>query len=1044
MKKTLKRTLIALLVVGVLITIGALAYSYLAMKPPEEMAALARTEIQHNLGMSVQIAKARLDWKKGPRVTLTTVDIESSGNLSLKIKKAYAYLSIWHLLFGDVHVNRVRLLEPVAAINLDNWERLKQNKAGAKQPTLIIWNGSLNLIYKGKILFLKEVNGRINADMIDLRARTLGGRVNLEADLTKPGKTAMEAYDIHLDELGKGYKGMFHMSLTMENESKGVAGSFLLEAKSLDVPWARKRIEKLTVTVNASGTKDHMNFNEIALKTQQVVVSGKGMLSGSVPSSSWPDAVLSLDLSSTEFDYEKMVDMLPVNSFPDWLRTLLTSQIRQGRSRFSVAQYKGPIKGFFNGEMLLENINVVQECKGQSFGAGYGPDRAANITGKVIYGKGNIAINIFSGLIGKSKLTPISITFPGALKPLTRVVVDASADMPAEDFLRTWKAAMVPEKLYKLISPASMVKSGHIQGHVITRYDEALAKPLQFKGDIRLSNCSYIWGTHVIQGQSGTIRSDGFSTPLRMAIAAQIDKIRISKLDMSLDEPFTKNHYRFTLLASRLPPFGSMNMENASLVLTGRGEGPHLKGTFDISTPWISLFGSQYKPASKTLSARGDVEAVLWPKYNLDLSGVNVRLTSGNLTGSASITEDSGFATLSGDVQLNEITAQSARGPQNLGGSLSGIVNVSWNKTFTMNGKLSMNNAVLVYQDRQYTLNGPLSMKTTTISTQGLRIASAGTVVTLAGNLNLKKPLFYRGKVDISHLKIGGEGAAPGLELPKDIQADASLVCTDCELYDIPITKANATAQIKQGVLYLSHIEMEAISGSVKGDVDIVIGGKSSFHFVVSIQDADLGKLLNTASSGKPWIDGKVDLEGHLFGSDESLNGYLILKARNGEIRKYTLISQIFSLLNVYKIMEAGDVDFMSRHFTYNHLSATLTIADNVMSFDDFSLDSNSLQLSAVGTYMLKTKKIDAVLGVQPLESVDKTLSMIPILGWVLTGNKGRFIVVSMKVQGNIDNPKVQIAPIKTLSNAVTRPLLRTLRLPEHILNEFLKIIEKK
>jgi uncharacterized protein YhdP len=134
----------------------------------------------------------------------------------------------------------------------------------------------------------------------------------------------------------------------------------------------------------------------------------------------------------------------------------------------------------------------------------------------------------------------------------------------------------------------------------------------------------------------------------------------------------------------------------------------------------------------------------------------------------------------------------------------------------------------------------------------------------------------------------------------------------------------------------------------------------------------------------------------------------------------------------------------MSSHFTYNNLSSTFTIKNSVLSFDDFSLDSNSLQLSAVGTYSLETKHVDAVLGVQPLESVDKTVSMVPLLGWVLTGDKGKLIVVSMRVKGLIDDPSIQVAPVTTLSNTVVAPLLRTLKIPSHLINESLKIIQKK
>ena len=164
---------------------------------------------------------------------------------------------------------------------------------------------------------------------------------------------------------------------------------------------------------------------------------------------------------------------------------------------------------------------------------------------------------------------------------------------------------------------------------------------------------------------------------------------------------------------------------------------------------------------------------------------------------------------------------------------------------------------------------------------------------------------------------------------------------------------------------------------------------------MISIKGADMRKLLR-ATHIKSIVDGSLDMDGHVSGHDDSINGTLTISARDGEIRKYELVSQIFSLLNVYKIFQNRDIDFISNHFTYNHMTSTLNITDNVVSFDDFALDSNSIQLSLVGKYSLKTKKIDANIGVQPLESVDWTVSKIPIVGWVLTGDKGKLIVVNV------------------------------------------------
>jgi uncharacterized protein YhdP len=212
---------------------------------------------------------------------------------------------------------------------------------------------------------------------------------------------------------------------------------------------------------------------------------------------------------------------------------------------------------------------------------------------------------------------------------------------------------------------------------------------------------------------------------------------------------------------------------------------------------------------------------------------------------------------------------------------------------------------------------------------------------------------------------------------------------------------------------------------------------------MVSIRGADMRKLLR-ATHIKSVIDGNLDLQGHIFGQTDSLNGTLTIAARDGEIRKYELISQIFSLLNVYKIIQNRDIDFLSNHFTYNRISSTMNIKDNVVDFDDFSLESNSIQISAVGKYALKTKKIDAHIGIQPLESVDWTISKIPLVGWVLTGDKGKMIVVSMGLKGTMDEPKVKLEPINTLSNTVAASLLRSLKLPGRLINEALRLIGEK
>ena len=73
---------------------------------------------------------------------------------------------------------------------------------------------------------------------------------------------------------------------------------------------------------------------------------------------------------------------------------------------------------------------------------------------------------------------------------------------------------------------------------------------------------------------------------------------------------------------------------------------------------------------------------------------------------------------------------------------------------------------------------------------------------------------------------------------------------------------------------------------------------------------------------------------------------------------------------------------------------------------------------------------LDAVLGIEPLETFDKTINQIPIVGWVLTGEKGSFIVVSLRVSGPVDDVTVKYLPADTIARPVEESLLRILKLP--------------
>ncbi len=1041
MKKSFKILLLIVLIITVFAGGGALSFLYFMTKSPEKVTATVQHQLQKNLGVPVTIDRARFEWKSGPRVILTKVNINEPGVITLHIRSITAYLSIWKFLLGDVSVGKVRLIKPEGIVDLDNMKNLKTRDAEGKRPVVLIWKGSMKIIYHGVDVPLTDVSGRITYNWANLRARTLGGRVLLETDLERPGKLTFDAYGISLDQLDGRMKGTAHASITIEDTREGQTGSFSLQVKGLHHPWIHGTMDRLSASASLEGNGNRMRITDITFRTPVIEVSGKGEIAGFTDIASWEDVRLNLEASSKAFDYEKVVSVLPVERFPGWLRELLTRQIRNGRSRFSTAQYQGPVKGFFSGVELLDNLHVVQELKGQSFSAGHGVEKVTGITGQVVYGKGDIRFRNLTGTVGTSHLNRVDIVFPGAVKPLMRVGVDVDVDMPAADFLRAWQASMVPEEIHHLLRPVAGVKAGHIKGRVSTYYDEQTRNPFTAKGDIRLTDCAFMWGAHAVTGLIGTIHADSYAKPQSITLSGMVDKTRIRKLQVSLFAPFGDSTSRFTLTADRLPAVGKITPEDATLKVTGRGRGLDLNGTVEMNAQGIAFAGDERTYRARAVTAQGEFKARLGKRSDISLNTLVIRNPSGRVEGSADIRGNNGLAVLSGRVDLKDISLQGKKVIRPLGGVIDGNLSLEWGNTLKTSGNVTLHDAVFPLAEDFMTVNGALVIMPSKVSVDGLKVRIGDVRSTLSGDLTRDAHPSFKGMVSVEGLTVGGQGR--GFEGLRDLRADARLQLARCVFFGLPVETATADAQLKDGMLRLDNAIMETVSGTAKGSAHFSLEGGSSFDMMISLKDSDLRKLLK-AANGTSAIDGMLDVEGRLWGSADSLNGTLVVHAKDGEIRRYALVSQVFSLLNVYRIARNQDTDFLSRHFTYNHINTTLTIKDNVVDFDDFTLESNSIQVSAIGKYSLDSKKIDAVMGVQPLESVDRAISMIPVVGWVLTGENGRFIVVSMKVGGTIDDPKVMVAPIDTLSNTVAASLLRSLRLPGKLIEESLKLINGK
>lgn len=184
--------------------------------------------------------------------------------------------------------------------------------------------------------------------------------------------------------------------------------------------------------------------------------------------------------------------------------------------------------------------------------------------------------------------------------------------------------------------------------------------------------------------------------------------------------------------------------------------------------------------------------------------------------------------------------------------------------------------------------------------------------------------------------------------------------------------------------------------------------------------------------TGRVYID-QVQLrgEGENFQKmKDSLQGGLRLELENGVIERGSILAKIFSILNVSQLFKGRLPDLKTKGLPYQRISSNIQVKEGIASTEDFLVDSDAMRITIVGKVDLGKNLIDAKIGVHPLVTVDTVLSHIPIAGYILTGKDKAFLSYVYEVKGDLDDPKIEAVPFKTMGEGLFGIFKRLLETP--------------
>ena len=120
----------------------------------------------------------------------------------------------------------------------------------------------------------------------------------------------------------------------------------------------------------------------------------------------------------------------------------------------------------------------------------------------------------------------------------------------------------------------------------------------------------------------------------------------------------------------------------------------------------------------------------------------------------------------------------------------------------------------------------------------------------------------------------------------------------------------------------------------------------------------------------------------------------------------------------------------------YNDIKGSFAVRDGVVTTSDLYVSSDAINISTVGKLDLTTNDIEATVGVQPLQTIDKVVSKIPVVGWLLTGKDKSLITAYFEVKGKVGDPTVNAIPVKSMAKGVFNVFKRIFQLPAKVFTD--------
>lgn len=246
------------------------------------------------------------------------------------------------------------------------------------------------------------------------------------------------------------------------------------------------------------------------------------------------------------------------------------------------------------------------------------------------------------------------------------------------------------------------------------------------------------------------------------------------------------------------------------------------------------------------------------------------------------------------------------------------------------------------------------------------------------------------------------------------------------------------------GIFYIQNLETTLYGGrlSAKGRIAPDSARINRYDLNLNLERVDAAEFLRVLDATQE-VTGSLSLEGNVTarGSNmvdikRSALGNLRLRLEKGKLRRFNALSKVFSILNLSQLLKFQLPDMVHGGMPYNDIRGSFAVRDGTVATQDLFIRSDAINISLLGSADMVREEMDFTVGVQPLQTVDKVVNRIPVVGWLLTGKDRAVVTAYFEAKGKWSDPKVKSVSVKSLSKGAWNVFRRVFELPVRLFTD--------